>query len=292
MCDVVWCVFACCQLSRDFGCPMIKNECPALKPEPHVGVVELSKHDEFLVIGSDGLFEVHRDPNQFMHLIKETLRATGSVDDTCKQIVSATVASPFSNDNVTMLLIVFNQDGVVTGNAGAAGGRNDYARTFRQIVPGKRPGVAPAPELKACECLGDSETMTSIPNLQLPSAMLDGSSAAAAAESMMAAQFENGVSDSRNPSRSNSADSADRIEAPSSRGHVKLDLFGDGASGELDIRPAATAGNEACSSCQSMTSVPVSVSITDTDDTDSLSQTQLLSSPFVAPSSVAASEVV
>lgn len=37
---------------------MIKDNCPGLIPEPHVGIVELTQSDEFLVIGSDGLFEV------------------------------------------------------------------------------------------------------------------------------------------------------------------------------------------------------------------------------------------
>jgi hypothetical protein len=155
------------QLSRDFGCPLIKNECPGLIPEPHVAVVELTARDEFLVIGSDGLFEVHRNANQLMHLIKETLHATRSVDETCRQIVRQTAASPFSSDNVTMLLVVFNQDGVTTGCAGAAGGEVGYASTFKNQIVGRRPPVTQPPRLHPCRC-GEDEVVGELPELRLP----------------------------------------------------------------------------------------------------------------------------
>jgi serine/threonine protein phosphatase PrpC len=67
------------QLSRDFGAKMLKRDhCAALVPDPHVAVVELCELDEFLVIGSDGLFEVHSNHKQLVKEVKDTLRATGA----------------------------------------------------------------------------------------------------------------------------------------------------------------------------------------------------------------------
>lgn len=134
-----------------------------------MAVVELTSRDEFLVIGSDGLFEVHRNANQLMHLIKETLHVTRSVDETCKQIVRQTVASPFSSDNVTMLLVVFNQDGVTTACAGAAGGEVGFASTFKNQIVGRRPPVTQPPKLHPCRCgASDDVVVGEPPELRLP----------------------------------------------------------------------------------------------------------------------------
>ena len=80
------------QLTRDFGSTMMKRECNGLAPEPHVTIVELCEDDEFLVIGSDGLYEVFTNHKQLVKVIKDTLRHTGSVDETCKIIVRGTLA--------------------------------------------------------------------------------------------------------------------------------------------------------------------------------------------------------
>ena len=69
---------------------MIKEECPGLAPEPHVAIVELCDDDEFLVIGSDGLYEVFGNHKQLVKVVKDTLRATGSVDETVKTIIRGT----------------------------------------------------------------------------------------------------------------------------------------------------------------------------------------------------------
>jgi serine/threonine protein phosphatase PrpC len=67
------------QLSRDFGAKMLKRDhCKGLIPDPHVAVVELCPEDEFLIIGSDGLFEVFTNHRQLVKVVKETLRSTGA----------------------------------------------------------------------------------------------------------------------------------------------------------------------------------------------------------------------
>ena len=132
---------------------MMKRECSGLAPVPHVSIVELCEEDEFLVIGSDGLFEVFGNHRQLIkvrqpvrspwlvsfppcqpfllcfawQVVKDTLRATGSVDETAKSLVRDTVRSPFSNDNVSVVLVLFNQFGVVTGHAGSCGGWRGFA---------------------------------------------------------------------------------------------------------------------------------------------------------------------
>ena len=58
--------------------------------EPHVAIVELCDDDEFLVIGSDGLYEVFGNHKQLVKVVKDTLRATGSVDETVKTIIRGT----------------------------------------------------------------------------------------------------------------------------------------------------------------------------------------------------------
>ena len=62
------------QLTRDFGATMLKRDCAALIPEPHVTVVELCEDDEFLVIASDGLFEVFTNHKALVKVVKETLK--------------------------------------------------------------------------------------------------------------------------------------------------------------------------------------------------------------------------
>ena len=124
-----------CQLTRDFGSTMMKRECSGLAPEPHVAVVELCEDDEFLVIGSDGLFEVFGNHKQLVRVVKDMLRTTGSVDETARNLVRDTIKSPMSNDNVSVVIIVFNQYGVVTGHAGAGGGWRGFATACKPVLP-------------------------------------------------------------------------------------------------------------------------------------------------------------
>ncbi len=63
--------------------------------------------------------QVHPNLKSLVKLVKTLLRSTGSVNATVQKIVNAAITSPKSNDNVSMVLIVFNQFGVVTGHTGA-----------------------------------------------------------------------------------------------------------------------------------------------------------------------------
>ncbi len=179
------------QLTRDFGSTMMKRECSGLAPEPHVAVVELCEDDEFLVIGSDGLFEVFTNHRQLVKTVKDTLRATGSVDETVKVIVRDVVKSVNSNDNVTMLLVLFNQFGVITAHAGGAGGWRGFAAASKPVLrapEGMRSPPCPMPPYDADgdheDTIGplssalydhdhnDSETLAVTPQVMLPKQLL------------------------------------------------------------------------------------------------------------------------
>ena len=62
---------------------------------------------------------MYSNHKHLVRVVKELLRSTGSVDKTVSHIVREVVKSVKSNDNVSMILIVFNQFGVTTAHAGA-----------------------------------------------------------------------------------------------------------------------------------------------------------------------------
>ena len=84
--------------------------------------------DEFVVLGSDGLFDVFPNRQDLMNRIKKSLRATGSADGACAAVVREAVTDRHASDNVSMVLIMLNQGGVHTATAGAGGGVVGYAK--------------------------------------------------------------------------------------------------------------------------------------------------------------------
>ncbi len=115
----------------------------------------------------------------------------GSVDDTCRQIVNGVVKSFRSTDNVSMVLIVFNQDGIVTANAGAGGGWRGFAAASRPSLrapetcrhapipfPPLRPSAAvPATVPEETHDHHDAHTIAARPlTLNLPSTRAAGGS--------------------------------------------------------------------------------------------------------------------
>jgi hypothetical protein len=83
--------------------------------------------DEFVVLGSDGLFDVFPNRQDLVNKIKRLLKETMDVDEVCKRLVMEAIEERRSADNVSMVLIAFNQNDVVTSTAGALGGLPGYA---------------------------------------------------------------------------------------------------------------------------------------------------------------------
>lgn len=84
--------------------------------------------DEFVVLGSDGLFDAFPNRQELMNRIKAALRETGDVDAACDRIVACAAVERHINDDVSMCLMVLNQGGVATATAGALGGSVGYAK--------------------------------------------------------------------------------------------------------------------------------------------------------------------
>lgn len=84
--------------------------------------------DEFVVLGSDGLFDAFPNRQELMNRIKAALREAGDVDAACDRIVACAAVERHVNDDVSMCLIVFNQLGISTATAGALGGSIGYAK--------------------------------------------------------------------------------------------------------------------------------------------------------------------
>lgn len=86
-----------------------------------------SQVDEFLVLGSDGLFDVFPNRQDLMNTIKQLLRKHSNVDTVCKLLVREAITERRSADNVSVTIMVFNQFSTSTATAGALGGCVGYA---------------------------------------------------------------------------------------------------------------------------------------------------------------------
>ena len=63
---------------------------------------------------------MYTNHKQLVKAVKDLLRSTKSVDKTVSAIVREVVRSAKSNDNVSMVLLVFNQFSVITAHAGSS----------------------------------------------------------------------------------------------------------------------------------------------------------------------------
>lgn len=105
--------------------------------------------DEFIVLGSDGLWDVFPSRQDLINRVKKALRETGSADAAAASVVREAVRERRAPDNVSMVLLLLNQFGVPTASAGAAGGSVGYARraAARKLVSRARselPTLPPA----------------------------------------------------------------------------------------------------------------------------------------------------
>ena len=110
-------------VTRNFGAFNVKsmNDARGLTALPHVSVVPLRPEDEFMILGSDGLFDRFPNRQNLMNFAKQQLRKTRSAAATAKAITDHVLDERNGTDNTTVQVVVFNQMGVVSAQANAYG---------------------------------------------------------------------------------------------------------------------------------------------------------------------------
>jgi hypothetical protein len=135
--------------------------------------------DEFLVMGSDGLFDVFPNRQDLMNVIKRYIRELGDADAAAEAVVNEAVQRRRSADNVSIVLLVFNQGGRQTALSGAGGGCLGYARrACARKIYSRATRETKASELAALHGRGRSMSLTSH---SLTSILESGGSGGAAA---------------------------------------------------------------------------------------------------------------
>ena len=89
--------------------------------EPHISVLKLQPDDEFLILGSDGLFDKFPHRQNLMNEAKRLLRETRSPRKAAQALVDMVVERLNGTDNTTAAIIVFNHGGKTTATARAFG---------------------------------------------------------------------------------------------------------------------------------------------------------------------------
>lgn len=91
---------------------------------PEIVEHEISKHDEFIVLACDGLFDV-MSPQQVVDYVRKKLAQHGHVQHACEELVSHAI-SIGSLDNVSAVIVCFNREDhqarPAAGSASAAPG--------------------------------------------------------------------------------------------------------------------------------------------------------------------------
>lgn len=76
--------------------------------EPELHMVTLSKEDEFLIIGSDGLWDVFSNQNA-VDFARRQLQEHNDVNISCKELVEAAI-NRGAMDNLTVIMVCFHID--------------------------------------------------------------------------------------------------------------------------------------------------------------------------------------
>ncbi|KAA0175971.1 hypothetical protein FNF27_02692 [Cafeteria roenbergensis] len=99
-------------VSRSVGVAQLKIGRPAsIIPDPHVRVVELTGEEEFLVMGSDGLFDKFPRKQDLVNTTKKYLRETRSATLSAEMLLNEAIDVRGSRDNASVVVVVFNQRG-------------------------------------------------------------------------------------------------------------------------------------------------------------------------------------
>lgn len=76
--------------------------------EPELNDITLSKEDEFLIIGSDGLWDVFTSPNA-VDFARRRLQQHNDVKACCKEIIEEALKRG-AHDNLTVVMLCFHAD--------------------------------------------------------------------------------------------------------------------------------------------------------------------------------------
>ncbi|GAB2232628.1 hypothetical protein Droror1_Dr00011670 [Drosera rotundifolia] len=79
-----------------------------LSAEPELKLLTLTKEDEFLVIGSDGIWDVFTSQNA-VDFARRRLRAHNDAKLCCKEIVEEAIKRG-AGDNLTVVMVCFHQE--------------------------------------------------------------------------------------------------------------------------------------------------------------------------------------
>lgn len=79
-----------------------------LSAEPELKLMTLTKEDEFLIIGSDGIWEVFSSQNA-VDFARRRLQEHNDEKRCCKEIVQEAIKRG-STDNLTVVMVCFNSD--------------------------------------------------------------------------------------------------------------------------------------------------------------------------------------
>lgn len=121
-------------VTRTFGDASTKSHSTGrgLSAVPDVTVVELDGTEEFLILGSDGLFDKFPSKQELINVTKRLLRETGDVDEAAEKLVDMTVDERKSRDNTSVVIILLNQ-GVITGETNIMDKEAGYASNHKPI---------------------------------------------------------------------------------------------------------------------------------------------------------------
>lgn len=109
-------------VSRAFGDRAVKEGIfgQGIVATPHVQMVRLQEDDEFLLLGSDGLYDVFPNRQDLVNAAKSLLIDLGSVHAAAKALADMATDDRGSADNTTVILVALNQRGVSSASACAA----------------------------------------------------------------------------------------------------------------------------------------------------------------------------
>eukprot|EP01138_Halocafeteria_seosinensis_P014039 gb/GECG01014336.1/.p1 GENE.gb/GECG01014336.1/~~gb/GECG01014336.1/.p1 ORF type:complete len:498 (+),score=74.37 gb/GECG01014336.1/:1-1494(+) len=116
-------------VTRAFGDAAIKGD-PSGKGLcacPDVTLIKLDGTEEFVIMGSDGLFEKFPSKQELVNLTKRLLRETKDVSLAAERLVDITVEDRHTNDNTSVVIIMLNQNGVNTSDRNIMGEDRGYA---------------------------------------------------------------------------------------------------------------------------------------------------------------------
>jgi len=99
-------------VTRSIGVASLKDRFPgAVIPDPFVRVVQLTGDEEFLVMGSDGLFDKFPQHQDLVSTVKRLLRETKDAAQTANMLLDEAIDVRASQDNASCVIVVFNQAG-------------------------------------------------------------------------------------------------------------------------------------------------------------------------------------